>query len=757
MNASLIDPKQSDRLLKPNDDVILANFDDDQSQDDEIDLRQLASTLNHYKWWIITVFFISVIIALLFTALQTPLYQAQLTLEIDDDNPASFSLGSGLLNASGNNKDFYQTQFEILKSRSLTDKVIEDLKLTEPEDVKKQASSKSQLTKLLEDIREWLGKTDDSIDTSNKNVPYADVILKNFSVTPVKNSAIVTLSYVDKDPKQAQAIVNSYAKNYIQLNLERRKNSSANSDSFLKKELADAKSKLEISEQKLIDFAKRESIIQLSADSKSADSLESQTVISLNIALAEAEKDRIAANARLEQAQYMGASKLLEDPTIQQLKNQSAKLQSDYQEKLQIYKPEYPLMLQLQSQINEINLQIQNASNKVTNTVSKALKAEADAAKQRESELRNKLAKQQSNLLAYRDKSIDYNLLQRDVETNRKIYEALFERSKEFEISSGLGKNNVSIVDPALVPNKPFKPNAPLNVALGGVLGLFLGILSSFLFEFVNDKVRTSDELEKLTSLPILGIIPRMRGTGLDADIKRAMISNLDPTSAVAEAFRSMTTMLMFATRTGLPHTLNITSALPSEAKSSTCVNLATSLGQMGKRVLLIDADLRKPTAHQRFKLDNTVGLSSYLTYQAELEEAVQDTNIKNVQLLTAGPIPPNPVELLASDRLETLLGLAPEFFDVIIFDSPPTIGLSDAFILSNRVNATILVAASGQARRRIILDTLKRLRRANANLIGVIFTKVKGKAGHGYGYGYGYGYYAHERKPKTLKDLANI
>ena len=757
MNASLIDPKQSDRLLKPNDDVILANFDDDQSQDDEIDLRQLASTLNHYKWWIITVFFISVIIALLFTALQTPLYQAQLTLEIDDDNPASFSLGSGLLNASGNNKDFYQTQFEILKSRSLTDKVIEDLKLTEPEDVQKQASSKSQLTKLLEDIREWLGKTDDSIDTSNKNVPYADVILKNFSVTPVKNSAIVTLSYVDKDPKQAQAIVNSYAKNYIQLNLERRKNSSANSDSFLKKELADAKSKLEISEQKLIDFAKRESIIQLSADSKSADSLESQTVISLNIALAEAEKDRIAANARLEQAQYMGASKLLEDPTIQQLKNQSAKLQSDYQEKLQIYKPEYPLMLQLQSQINEINLQIQNASNKVTNTVSKALKAEADAAKQRESELRNKLAKQQSNLLAYRDKSIDYNLLQRDVETNRKIYEALFERSKEFEISSGLGKNNVSIVDPALVPNKPFKPNAPLNVALGGVLGLFLGILSSFLFEFVNDKVRTSDELEKLTSLPILGIIPRMRGTGLDADIKRAMISNLDPTSAVAEAFRSMTTMLMFATRTGLPHTLNITSALPSEAKSSTCVNLATSLGQMGKRVLLIDADLRKPTAHQRFKLDNTVGLSSYLTYQAELEEAVQDTNIKNVQLLTAGPIPPNPVELLASDRLETLLGLAPEFFDVIIFDSPPTIGLSDAFILSNRVNATILVAAYGQARRRIILDTLKRLRRANANLIGVIFTKVKGKAGHGYGYGYGYGYYAHERKPKTLKDLANI
>ena len=755
MNASLIDPKQSDRLLKPNDDVILANFDDDQSQDDEIDLRQLASTLNHYKWWIITVFFISVIIALLFTALQTPLYQAQLTLEIDDDNPASFSLGSGLLNASGNNKDFYQTQFEILKSRSLTDKVIEDLKLTEPEDVKKQASSKSQLTKLLEDIRGWLGKTDDSIDTSNKNVPYADVILKNFSVTPVKNSAIVTLSYVDKDPKQAQAIVNSYAKNYIQLNLERRKNSSANSDSFLKKELADAKNKLETSEQKLIDFAKRESIIQLSADSKSADSLESQTVISLNIALAEAEKDRIAANARLEQAQYMGASKLLEDPTIQQLKNQSAKLQSDYQEKLQIYKPEYPLMLQLQSQINEINLQIQNASNKVTNTVSKALKAEADAAKQRESELRNKLAKQQSNLLAYRDKSIDYNLLQRDVETNRKIYEALFERSKEFEISSGLGKNNVSIVDSALVPNKPFKPNAPLNVALGGVLGLFLGILSSFLFEFVNDKVRTSDELEKLTSLPILGIIPRMRGTGLDADIKRAMISNLDPTSAVAEAFRSMTTMLMFATRTGLPHTLNITSALPSEAKSGTCVNLATSLGQMGKRVLLIDADLRKPTAHQRFKLDNTVGLSSYLTYQAELEEAVQDTNIKNVQLLTAGPIPPNPVELLASDRLETLLGLAPEFFDVIIFDSPPTIGLSDAFILSNRVNATILVAASGQARRRIILDTLKRLRRANANLIGVIFTKVKGKAGHGYGYGYGY--YAHERKPKTLKDLANI
>jgi capsular exopolysaccharide synthesis family protein len=310
------------------------------------------------------------------------------------------------------------------------------------------------------------------------------------------------------------------------------------------------------------------------------------------------------------------------------------------------------------------------------------------------------------------------------------------------------------IVDPALLPNKPFKPDPKLNLALGGVLGLFLGILSAFLFEFINDKVRTSDELEKLTNLPILGIIPRLRGTGLDADIKRAMISNIDPTSAVAEAFRSMTTMLMFATRTGLPHTLNVTSSLPSEAKSSTCANLATALGQLGKRVLLIDADLRKPTGHQRFRLDNSVGLSSYLTYQAELEEVVQATNLKNVQMMTAGPIPPNPVELLASERLDTLLGLAPELFDVIILDSPPTIGLSDAFILSNRVNATILVAAYGQARRRILADTLKRLRRANANLIGIIFTKVKGRAGHGYGYGYGY--YAHERKPKTLKDLTN-
>jgi capsular exopolysaccharide synthesis family protein len=197
-----------------------------------------------------------------------------------------------------------------------------------------------------------------------------------------------------------------------------------------------------------------------------------------------------------------------------------------------------------------------------------------------------------------------------------------------------------------------------------------------------------------------------------------------------------------------------VTSSLPSEAKSSTCANLATALGQLGKRVLLIDADLRKPTGHQRFRLDNSVGLSSYLTYQAELEEVVQATNLKNVQMMTAGPIPPNPVELLASERLDTLLGLAPELFDVIILDSPPTIGLSDAFILSNRVNATILVAAYGQARRRILADTLKRLRRANANLIGIIFTKVKGRAGHGYGYGYGY--YAHERKPKTLKDLTN-
>lgn len=711
----------------------------DEKDDDEIDLRELWSVLKRRKGTILLIALLVFIGTLIVTLMQTPIYRASVTLQINTESAKVLDYDVEATDARPvNDKDFYQTQYELLKSRTLARKTIDALSLEST--LKEEELAKPFFADTMGEIKKlFIGETPTE-QTSQKiqlgQYPLEAKFLDNLTVSPVKNSRIVTVSYDSEDPQLAATITNSLANNFIEMNLNRRKDSASYAEKFLQEELANAKSKLEESEGKLIEFAKKESIIRM--DDEKQGSLTSQKMGELNAALTEAEKERIEAESKYKQAQAAGASKVLENSTIQELKKNLAKLQGDYQEKLQIYKPEYPLMAQLQNQIEEIRAQITQETSRITSTISSELQATYAAAKQKEDQLRTELTKQKDELLNLRDKSIGYNTLQREVETNRNLYEGLLQRIKEVGVAGGIGTNNISIVDPAIVPYQKHKPNTRLNLALGLVLGLFLGTVIAFLLEFLDDRVKNSADLERLLGLPILGITPALKGKDV---IEQSMATARQPTSAMAEAFRSLRTNLLFATREGIPRSLTITSSMPSEAKSSTCINLATALAQAGKRVLLVDADLRKPTVHQRFKLDNSQGLSNYLTHQAESVDIIQDTSIPGVSVVTAGPLSPNPVELLSSERLESLFALVPVEFDIVIFDSPPTMGLADALILSNRTSATILVAAYAQSKKRALTDSLKRLRQAQANVIGAIFTKVKGGSGHNYDYDYNYYY----------------
>lgn len=713
---------------------------DDDKDDDEIDLRELWSVLKRRKGTILLIALLVFVGTLIFTLMQTPVYRAGVTLQIDTESAKVLDYDVEATDARRpvNDKDFYQTQYELLKSRTLARKTIDALSLEST--LKDEELAKPFFADTLDEIKKLFVGEASTEQTSQQiqlgEYPQENKFLGNLTISPVKNSQIVTINYDSDNPQLAANIANSLANNFIEMNLNRRKDSASYAEKFLQEELANAKSKLEESESKLIDFAKKESIIRM--DDEKQGSLTSQKMGELNAALTEAEKERIEAESKYKQAQAAGASKVLENLTIQELKKSLAKLQGDYQEKLQIYKPEYPLMAQLQNQISEIQSQISQETGRITSTISSELQATYAAAKQKEDQLRTELTKQKDELLNLRDKSIGYNTLQREVETNRNLYEGLLQRIKEVGVAGGIGTNNISIVDPAIVPYQKHKPNTRLNLALGLVLGLFLGTVIAFLLEFLDDRVKNSADLERLLGLPILGITPALKGKDV---IEQCMATARQPTSAMAEAFRSLRTNLLFATREGIPRSLTITSSMPSEAKSSTCINLATALAQAGKRVLLVDADLRKPTVHQRFKLDNSQGLSNYLTHQAESVDIIQDTSIPGVSVVTAGPLSPNPVELLSSERLESLFALVPVEFDIVIFDSPPTMGLADALILSNRTSATILVAAYAQSKKRALTDSLKRLRQAQANVIGAIFTKVKGGSGHNYDYDYNYYY----------------
>jgi capsular exopolysaccharide synthesis family protein len=380
------------------------------------------------------------------------------------------------------------------------------------------------------------------------------------------------------------------------------------------------------------------------------------------------------------------------------------------------------------------------------------LKSDYLAAKQKEEQLRAEVEKYKGELLNSQDKSIGYNTLQREVETNRQLYEGLLQRVKEVNVAGLSNTNNISIVDPAIVPYTVFKPNRRLNLALGMVLGLFLGTVLAFMLEFLDDRIKTSDDMEKALGIPLLGIAP-----SISKRIKQnyALLTVEKPTSAVAEAFRSLRTNLMFATRTGAPRVMNVTSSGPSEGKTSTTINLATAFAQAGKSVLLVDADLRKPTLHKHFKLDNTKGLANYLVGQETLEGVTQTCFIPEVYIVTSGPLTPNPVELLSSERLGELVAFidAPDCkFDIILFDSPPVLGLSDALIIGNRTHATVLVAAYNETHKRPLMTAFTRLRQARNNIIGAVMTKAKGSAGGSY---YNYDYYYTYGDKKSLENKA--
>lgn len=715
---------------------------DQSDADDEIDLRELFAVLRRRKGTILLIALLVFLGAFLATMMITPTYRAAVTLQIDMDSTKVLNFD---VDATGNqntlnSKDFYQTQYEILKSTTLAGKTIDQLNLRgsiRPEELEKPffAEPMAMLKELIFGPPEE-GSVEAEAVAQLGEVPAEELFLKGLSVAPVKNSQIVKVNYDSTDPGLAATIANALADNYIKMNLERRVDAASYAEEFLTEELVQAKSRLEESEAKLVEYAKEASIFQ-TGDEKS-QSLTAQKLTAINTSLTEAESDRIDAQSKFVQAQRtMGVSKVLDNPTVQELKRSVVELESDYQEKLQVYKPGYPLMVQLKRQINEFKLQISNETNRITSAVEGDLRSNFLAAQEREEKLRAELETQKQGLLLLRDKSIGYNTLLREVETNRSLYEGLLQRIKEVGVAGGVGANNVSVLDPAVVPYKKHKPNTKMNLALGGVLGLFLGMVVAFLLEFLDDRIKSSDELERILGLPLLGMTPVLKGS--DPTV-HSLATFEQPASATAESFRSLRTNLLFASREGTPKVLALTSALPSEGKSSTCLNLATAFAQSNKRVLLIDADLRKPTIHKRLKLDNSIGLSNVLTGQESPEAVIQESKIQGVSVITAGPLSPNPAELLSSERFQDLFDLVPGTFDLIILDCPPVMGLADALILSNRASATVVVSAFSQSRKRSLQDANRRLRQAHANLIGFIFTKVK--TGGGYGYNYEYQYY---------------
>lgn len=703
----------------------------EEPQDSAINLRRYWGILLRHKFVIAGITAAALVVGIAITLLTTPIYQARATVQIDreaarvvsgQDVQPQEQLVSG--------EEFFQTQYGLIRSRSLAERVAEALGLARTDQFLKAMGVKT------------IAK-----DPAKRRDQVVNVLQSHLGVEPVRGSRLAVISFESPVPNISAQIANAFAENYIASNLDRRFESSSYARSFLEDRLQQVKAKLEDSERQLVAYASAQQIINLDDGDKSdpgrSQSLAAADLTALNASLAAAQANRIAAEQKWRQAeatQDYGTPEVLTSPTIQQLSQTRAKLAADYQEKLKIYKPDYPAMAQLKAQIDETDRQLRQETNNIRTSVAQNSRTTAEAAYKvalnEERSLAGRVEQLKHAVLDLRGRSIRYNILQREVDTNRSLYDGLLQRYKEVGVAGGIATNNLSIVDRAQPPTGPSKPRPVFNAAVSVVLGLGMGVLTAFFLEALDQGVRNPADVESKLGLPLLGTVPK-----LDKGVTPAE-AFADVRSKLSEAYFSLTTALQFSTRNGVPRSLLVTSSRPGEGKSTTAYAIAQNFARAGMQTLLIDADMRNPSLHKTLTLDNSVGLSNCLVANRSLLDVAQRVETPNLAVVTSGPLPPSPAELLAAGRLRALLNEAENRFSLIVIDGPPVMGLADAPMIASLMQGTVLVLEAGVIGRNQARAAVRRIEMARGKLLGVVLTKLSARqAGYGYGYAYDYSY----------------
>ncbi len=645
-------------------------------------------------------------LAVVATLLTKPMYRADVTLEVNAPRVEILNEERSAQQQAGNSWDFLITQVGLLKSRSLAERVAQDLNLgSDPGFVPQIGDAATRL----------------------KNA--AGKVAGGVNVTPPEDGQLISFSFTSDNPQLAAKVANGLADGFLDSSLQRRFDASNHARDFLQKQIAKTRTDLERSEKQLVQYAQAEGIIntgsgEAGSTTTDASSLQGASLVALNSALAEATARRIAAEGAYRQASLAGASSDVQGATSA-LRGSRAALQAEYQDKRTLLKPDHPDMQALQSRIDEIDRQITAEQSRLAGGKATSLLADYRGALAAENALKSRVNQLRGSVLDLRGRSIQYNILQRDVDTNRSLYDALLARYKEVGVAGGVGNSPVSIVDRANVPGGPFKPNLFFNLMAGLGLGLLVGIAAALAMEFLNDVIKTRDDVRTRLAQACLGVVPRRDGKG-------SIVQDLeDSTSDVAEAYSAILAALRFTTDHGAPRTMLVTSSAPAEGKSSSAFAMAQNYARRGERVLLIDADLRRPVfkAHS-----NRQGLTKLLTNDEPLRGHLLDTQYENLWLLPCGPTPPNPADLLSTPRFAAIIKEASELFDRVIVDGPPLLGLADAPLLATAAKHVVMVVEAGRTRTKAARQSLDQLRASGAHVLGVVLTKSTEEASS-YGY----------------------
>ena len=675
------------------------------------------------RWWWLIGFIVGLLTAITAIILfrVTPLYLASSVLEVKQEERKIVDVSE--VESIVVDKEFLSTQLELLQSERLIGDTINSLNLMS-----------DPFLAPLED-EEWLeGPPEKKFQSLIFNFK------QQLSVAPIGRTRLIRVRFEHADPVKAALIANTVTENYIANGLSRKFNTTAFAREFLEDRLRTVKISLEEAERKLVSYANNNNIIIIDEGNseESSGSLDKTALKTLNEQLTEASVDRVEAEIIYQQSQVSSHSAaILNNDSLSRLKSQRLALNSEYQERLAIFKPAYPEMLELREQINLFDKEIEQEERAITSLSETSIKNAYDLAIAKEQDLVKRVNALKNVVLDVREKSIDYNILKRQVETERTQYEALLQRLKEVSISDDFGSNLVEVVDEATPPLRPYKPNRLRTLVLSLIISGFAGFGAAYIVDLIDDRVKAPEDIKKKLQQITMGVIPLIKNEDeLLEELK-------DPQSGISEAYSSLRTNLQFSGENGGPRVIQITSTRSGEGKSVSSLGTALRFAGIGHNVLLIDGDMRRPTFKLSYehKSSKSIGLSGVLTQNVDFASHVQQTQIEGLSLLPSGPQVPNPSELLASNRFNELLAWAKEAYDYIVVDSPPVLGLADAPIIGAKVSATLLVVDSGTLRTPNIKGSIERLGYSGTKILGVVLTKYKSQSkGYMNYYQYTYG-----------------
>lgn len=582
-----------------------------------------------WKWLILGAIGLSVLVGVVFTLLSTPRYTATTRIEISRESTRIVQVADVQPEASAMDLEFYQTQYGLLGSSALAQRVATRLRLADNPQFFEMFGETDRLERL----------TAGAGSASSRDIRIrlaADVLLDNVVIYPMRLSRLVDIQFISPDPAFSAQVANAWATGFIESNLERRFEATAYARRFLEQRLEQLRGRLEVSERQLVGYASNQAIINIpvagsdSSGRQQERSLTVDTLAALNTSLAEATADRVRAESRVTGSGGGASSEALTNSAISGMRQQRAEAAAEYSRLLIQFEPQYPAARALAAQIAQLDRSIAREEARVQSSLRNAFQDSVG----RENALGRRVEGLKQDFLDQRRRSIQYNIFQRDVDTNRQLYDGLLQRYKEIGVAGGVGTNNISIVDVAQVPDRPSHPRPLINLLVALLAGAVLGIGLAVVREQIDETLTDPTDIEKRIGLPLLGTIPKSESDNPLAELK-------DPKSNLIEAYLSVQTNLAFSTDHGVPRTLAVTSTRPAEGKSVTAFAIAYSLARHGARTLLLDADMRSPSIHALVGIDNHKGLSNYLAGTDNLDELIRRPENEPFSVLTAGPQPP--------------------------------------------------------------------------------------------------------------------